>query len=207
MSDRRLLPNILITGTPGCGKTAHARNLVDKIPELKHFQISDIAKSRNAIVGYDEARDTSVVDEDKLLDSIEADLEAGGVVIDWHCCDIFPERLIDLVIVLRCDNGILFDRLKERKYKQSKIDENLDVEIMDVIAQEAKESYVPEIVIELQSEQIENMNENVERIVTWFENWKKDHKDGVSNLLGNNESEIETETESENDESENDEST
>ncbi|ODV76847.1 P-loop containing nucleoside triphosphate hydrolase protein [Suhomyces tanzawaensis NRRL Y-17324] len=188
---RRYIPNIIITGTPGCGKTSHAEGLVAQLNEeihvkntkFQHFSISDIAKERKCIDSYDEVLDTSVVDEDKLLDSLEPDLEKGGIIVDWHCCEIFPERLIDLVVVLRTDNSLLFDRLKKRDYKDNKIQENLDCEIMEVIAQEARDSYIPEIVIELGSNTVEEMEENIERIFAWTDNWVKDHEDGVTNEL------------------------
>jgi adenylate kinase len=35
-------------------------------------------------------------------------------VIDHHDPSLFPERWIDLVVVLRCDNGVLHSRLTER---------------------------------------------------------------------------------------------
>ncbi|EMG45983.1 HBR1 Adenylate kinase isoenzyme 6 HBR1 [Candida maltosa Xu316] len=189
---RRPIPNIIITGTPGCGKSSHSASLVSQLNEelgkettvnFKHFNISEIAKERNCIDSYDAKLDTSVVDEDKLLDTLEPDLEKGGVVLDWHCCDIFPERLIDLVIVLRTDNSKLFDRLKTRNYNDLKLQENLDCEIMEVILQEARDSYIPDIVIELRSDTAEEMDENVDRINSWVVKWIEDHPNGVTNEL------------------------
>ncbi|EDK38745.1 hypothetical protein PGUG_02843 [Meyerozyma guilliermondii ATCC 6260] len=177
----RLYPNIIITGTPGCGKTSHAESLKDQLGEpYQHFNISDLAKERKCLEEYDENLDTWVVDEDKLLDSLEPDMEKGGIVVDWHCCEVFPERLIDLVVVLRTDNSILHQRLTKRGYKDNKIQENLDCEIMQVILQEARDSYIPEIVIELRSDSVEEMEENVERIAAWVENWRADHPNGVN---------------------------
>jgi adenylate kinase len=186
---RRYHPNIIVTGTPGCGKTSHCQSLLSQLNEnlgeqkYNHYSISDVAKERKCIDSYDERLDTSVVDEDKLLDSLEPDLENGGALVDWHCCEIFPERLIDLVVVLHTDNSILYDRLTKRGYKDVKIQENIDCEIMDVIGQEARDSYIPEIVIELNSNTVEEMEENVERIAAWATNWVSDHQDGVTNEL------------------------
>ncbi len=50
----------------------------------------------------------------QLLDAIKDDVKAGGCIIDWHACDLFPERWIDLVVVLRAKTETLYDRLKER---------------------------------------------------------------------------------------------
>ena len=38
----------------------------------------------------------------------------GGVIIEHPSVDWFPERWFDLVIVLRTDNTILYDRLAKR---------------------------------------------------------------------------------------------
>lgn len=65
-----------------------------------------------------------------------------------------------------------------RKYPLEKITENNEAEIMEVIAQEARESYEPEIVVELKSETIEDMESNVARIVEWIRAWVRDHPDG-----------------------------
>ena len=76
-------------------------------------------------------------------------------------------------MVLRTDSTRLYDRLKARNYPESKLQENLDSEIMEVLLQEAGESYDKEIVVELQSNEAEDIESNVERIVIWIENWKK----------------------------------
>ena len=49
--------------------------------------------------------------------------------------------MIDLVCVVRCDNKILYDRLKARGYAEKKLQENLDCEIMEVLVQEARDAY------------------------------------------------------------------
>lgn len=41
-------------------------------------------------------------------------MSEGSVVLEHHTVDFFPERWFDLVLVLRCDNTILFDRLVNR---------------------------------------------------------------------------------------------
>lgn len=46
---------------------------------------------------------------------------------------------------------------------------------MEVLLQEAKESYDEEIVVELQSATADEMESNVERIEQWLEQWKKDN--------------------------------
>ena len=56
-----------------------------------------------------------------------------------------------------------------------KLQENLDSEIMEVLLQEAKESYDEEIVVELQSVTADEMESNVERIEQWLSQWKENN--------------------------------
>ncbi|KAI5806678.1 AAA domain-containing protein [Peziza echinospora] len=170
----RTLPNIIITGTPGVGKTSHSQLLAERTG-LKHLCVNDVVKEKECHEGFDDEFKSYIVDDDKLLDEIEDEVLQGGNIIDWHVCDIFPKRWIDLVVVLRTDNSLLYDRLAERNYPEIKLQENIDAEIMQVILEEARDSYDEEIVIELTSESTEDMDNNVERIAKWLENWKKNN--------------------------------
>ena len=42
---------------------------------------------------------------------------------------------------------------------------------MQVVLEDARESYVPEIVVELTSETTEDLEGNVARILEWIQNW------------------------------------
>ncbi len=46
---------------------------------------------------------------------------------------------------------------------------------MQVVLEEARSSYPPEIVVELNSETMEDMESNVRRIVDWIAAWRKEH--------------------------------
>jgi adenylate kinase len=51
-----------------------------------------------------------------VLDSIESEVDEGGCIIDFHSCDLFPERWIDLVVVLQTTHTILWSRLEARYF-------------------------------------------------------------------------------------------
>ncbi len=51
---------------------------------------------------------------EQLLDELEPIVAEGGIVLDWHTCEAFPERWADLVVVLRCDHTKLWERLEKR---------------------------------------------------------------------------------------------
>ncbi|KAI0082824.1 P-loop containing nucleoside triphosphate hydrolase protein [Panus rudis PR-1116 ss-1] len=170
-------PVIIITGTPGTGKTTHAQLLAVESPvPLQHINVGEWAKEKGLYESYDEEWQSHTVDEDRLLDELEPIVSAGGVILDWHTCEIFPERWADLVVVLRCDHTKLWERLEKRGYPLKKIQENNEAEIMEVILDEARSSYAKEIVVELQSEGTEDLEANVARIVQWIEAWKKDRE-------------------------------
>ncbi|KAJ3936358.1 MAG: AAA domain-containing protein [Lentinula lateritia] len=165
-------PVIIITGTPGTGKSTHAQLLANESPvPLRHINVGDLVKEKGLYEDYDEEWQSYTVDEDKLLDELEPIVTEGGVILDWHTCEIFPERWPDLVVVLRCDNSQLWDRLEKRSYPLKKIQENNEAEIMQVVLEEARASYPAEIVVELKSETTEDLEANVTRIVEWVKSW------------------------------------
>lgn len=170
----RASPNLIITGTPGVGKTTHCEELARR-SGLTHLSVNQVVKDRECHEGWDDEFQSWIVDEDKLLDAIEAEVANGGYIIDWHACDLFPKSWIDLVVVLRVDSTTLYDRLTARKYPEAKLQENLDSEIMEVLLQEARDAFDEEIVVELTSNTSDEMETNVSRVEEWLEQWKKDH--------------------------------
>jgi adenylate kinase len=173
----RATPNILITGTPGSGKTSLASSLCER-SGLTHINVSEYIKEKGYHAGRDEAFDTLIIDEeseDKLLDDLEVRLENGGIVVDFHSSELFPERWFDLVLVLRVDNTVLYDRLLKRGYNTKKITENIECEIMNVVAEEAKGSYSAEIVHERTSNTIDDMENTLDAFVSWIGAFKSGH--------------------------------
>lgn len=65
-------------------------------------------------------------------------------------------------------------------YSQRKITENIECEIMQVVSEEAHDSYKPEVLVELQSDSVEQMESNTERIAAWVAQWQA--KRGVSGI-------------------------
>jgi broad-specificity NMP kinase len=64
-------------------------------------------------------------------------------------------------------------------YNTKKITENVEAEIMQVVLEEAKDSYRPEIVQELQSETPDDLESNVDRVCAWAQSWKDNNPQGV----------------------------
>ena len=110
----RAQPNIVLTGTPGTGKSTHADALAAALPALRALDVGAYARSRGLTKAYDEAWASWELDEEALLDALEEEVQHGGVVLDWHCSEIYPERWVDLVVVLTCDHELLWTRLEKR---------------------------------------------------------------------------------------------
>lgn len=107
---------------------------------LRHMDMGQIVKANGFHTGYDAEWKTYDVDEEPLLDYLEPftgghapeplDDEAGqegeregeeeggeargGLILDWHSVEAYPERWIDLVVVLRCNHELLWKRLEKR---------------------------------------------------------------------------------------------
>ncbi|KAE8225781.1 hypothetical protein CF319_g1517 [Tilletia indica] len=166
---------------------------------FRHIDVGSFAKQNNLLEKYDDDRDAHEVDEDALLDLLEPlsggeapepldegaengaagrdlptddDEKRGGLILDWHTCDLWPERWIDLVVVFRCDHTALWDRLEKRGYAQSKVEENNQAEIMEVCLDEARAAYAAEAIVELNSDTQEQVEENVDRLVAWIRQWR-----------------------------------
>lgn len=152
-------PVILITGTPGTGKSkvlAHMSSVAQNI----NINVSDLIKEHGLHDGYDAEFDTYMVNDKKtrteLLRRIKEMRVVGPVLIECHSCGIFDhdrmEPLIDAVIVLTCSTESLYDRLEARGYSKVKLDENLECEIMRVCAEEAREVFRSVSVVEMKND-------------------------------------------------------
>jgi adenylate kinase len=65
MSEGRTQPNILITGTPGTGKTTTAE-LLASASGFKHINVGDLVKKDGLHSGWDEEFQAYYIDEDKV---------------------------------------------------------------------------------------------------------------------------------------------
>ena len=169
------LPNILITGTPGVGKTSFSVLLQEKLKELKgldfkNINIGKLVNEKKLYKNWNKEFDVPEFDDDMVNDELEPFLNEGGVILDFHSSSFLPESAINLVVLLRCNNTELYDRLAARGYSDKKITENIDCEIMEVTSDEVKNSYKEDIIVELKSEKIEDMENNLDKVINILEN-------------------------------------
>nr|VDD12265.1 unnamed protein product [Brassica oleracea] len=167
---RRQKPNILITGTPGTGKSTTASALAEAT-NFKHICVGDLVKEKILHDGWDDQFECHVINKDLVCDELEDIMEGGGNIVDYHGCDFFPERWFDRVVVLQTENSVLYDRLTRRGYSGTKLSNNIECEIFQVMLGEASDRYKEEIVTAMQSDTIEDISDNVVSLTEWIESW------------------------------------
>ena len=166
----RKYPNILISGTPGVGKTSfttllQSRILDEKNYQMKNINLGNIVNENKLYKEWNDEFNVPVFDDDMICDYLEPIIEEGGCLLDFHSAGFIPEDWIDLIVLLRCNNTELYDRLKERGYNEKKITENIECEIMEVTADDVKENFDNEKIIELKSEVIDDMEKNLDIVM------------------------------------------
>ena len=66
LEGKREKPNILVTGTPGVGKTTLASDVSEETG-LEHVNVGDFVKMHNLQDSWDEQRNAAVVDDDEVI--------------------------------------------------------------------------------------------------------------------------------------------
>ncbi|XP_065836360.1 adenylate kinase isoenzyme 6-like [Oscarella lobularis] len=166
----RRKPNVLVTGTPGTGKSSTCSEIASRTG-FEHVDVGAVAKDGQLYSGFDADLECPILDDDRIIDELEDKLAEGGKIVDYHSCDFFPERWFDAVFVLRTDNTKLYDRLSQRGYGPQKLTNNIQCEIFQTILEEARESYRDDIVFELHSNEPDDLDRNVDCIVEWIDKW------------------------------------
>lgn len=150
---------VAITGTPGTGKTT-ATELVET--DLDVIHLNDLVREQDLTAGYDEERDSVVVD----LDAVEERLAGReGVLVESHLAHRFP---MDRVVVLRCRPEVVEERLREGGDSAEKASENAETAGQSrALARKARENAESEALDVILAEAVERHGEgNVYEVTT-----------------------------------------
>ncbi len=148
---------ILITGTPGTGKTTLAKKIKKTLKnyEVKIYNVKKEAEKQNLIEGYDEKRKSKIIDEKKielLLKKIikkeeEENNKQKIIILEGHLSHYVKPKKEYLTIITTTKLKKLKERLKKRKYSKTKIEENLQSEIFKIILLETIENKHKNIIL------------------------------------------------------------
>jgi len=127
---------VIITGTPGVGKTTLAK----KIVKLGYTRLDLHDHYKEISTRYDRKKQCYDIDVKKFTALVKKKVkEHEKVVVDSHISHLLPKKMVDLCIILTCsDLKKLKRRLVARKYSKKKIEENIQAEIFQVCLEEAK---------------------------------------------------------------------
>lgn len=140
-----LRKKIIITGTPGVGKTTIAK-AVSKKTGLKYISANQFLIKNKGIKKH-------VANLKKLIPLAK---EENSIIEGHLCCEV---KLAKEIIVLRLNPKILEKRLKKRKYSKKKIAENVLSELLDYCTIVSEKKYNKVI-------QIDCTNKSIQKIVS-----------------------------------------
>jgi len=147
----RLRKIILITGTPGVGKTSISKLLGKRLNALK-IDLNELVFKDDLFLNMDEKRNTKVADLDKLSKRVKTVLESTSkdVIIESHyASDVLPPNLVTHIFVIRRNPKFLINILEKKGFSPSKVKENVLAELLDVCLINAISSNVSEKVSEV----------------------------------------------------------
>jgi len=129
------MKNIIISGTPGCGKTSVSKE-ISKLIDAKIISLNELATSRKFSFDFDKERKTYIVDFKIFLPYVLKKIEKikkinpQFLILESHFSDVIPEKYMDYGFILRCDPDELFKRLEKKNFELKKIIENVQTEIL-----------------------------------------------------------------------------
>ncbi len=169
------MKTIIVTGTPGTGKTTFSKKLARKM-EFYYFDVNESIAKNRLYDSFDKKRNTKIVDINKLNKHIINEINSikkynknkksskkfNGIIVDSHLSHYLPRKYVDFCIVTKCNIKELSKRLGKKKFNKNKIKENLQAEIFDICHQEAIEGKHNVMVIDTSKDF--NINEIAKRV-------------------------------------------
>ena len=131
---------IIVTGTPGVGKTIIGKLLARKTGST-FLSLGDIMRRNRLHKGFDRRSGSYIINEravEKKLQKYFEDHREKGMVFETHFVSSIIHKTRGMVaVVLRLDPVVLARRLGARNWPKRKIWENVEAEIIDLSLHDA----------------------------------------------------------------------
>lgn len=130
---------IVVTGTPGVGKTAVSSLLASRLNAL-HVNIGELVRQEKLWSSMDRIRNTLIADMPKLSKRVQEIIKRTeqDVILDGHyAVHVVPAEVVRLAFVLRRSPDELQKLMQKRGFKGKKLKENLAAEVLDVCLYDA----------------------------------------------------------------------
>ena len=124
-----------VTGTPGTGKTTFSKLLASRL-KYKYFNLEDFIINNKLYLEYDDTRGSYVLDLENAYKIFKQHMTDDTIYEGLSLAYLLDNELFDYVILLRCNPYELENRLREKGFSEDKIRENVQAEILDVVAYE-----------------------------------------------------------------------
>lgn len=135
---------ILITGTPGTGKTSVSKLLSQRL-SIPLVAVNDLVEEKHLYHGHDPERGYKEVDMEDLCHELKILLKNSqeqGLILEGHLAHFLESSdVIDCVVVLRARPDVLKKRLDKRNWPEGKVNENIEAEALDICTFEAVETH------------------------------------------------------------------
>jgi adenylate kinase len=152
---------IVLTGTPGTGKTTISKALSKEI-HADYLSLTRFVTAKGLFSAIDRQRRTKIVDIERTRKSLRNLIPKGTmVIVDTHVADSIPRERTRRVIVLRCHPNVLESRLRKKGWSGNKVRENVLAEMLDACYMVAVSYYGAKKV-----GQLDTSNRTVEKCVS-----------------------------------------
>ena len=126
---------IIVTGTPGVGKTVLGKLLAEETGS-SFLSLGDLVRVQRLHKGFDRQAGSYIIDQHALERELRGYFAAhreNGVVFETHFVSSIVHQTRGMVaIVLRLDPIVLARRLRARKWPKRKIWDNVEAEMIDL---------------------------------------------------------------------------